>query len=555
MLRIGLMLDSYASSAWVGKIVADIQKSDFAHIALVVLNTPIERRPQSFRERLRAHWKLTAYSRYEQWDYQRNRYTPDAKAACDLSEPLREVPVIRVLPERKGFTDRIKDEDLAVIREANLDVLFRFGFRIVRGGILDAARYGVWSFHHDDNLEYRGGPPLFWEIYEQNPISGTILQRLTDSLDGGHVLYRSHSSTNLASLYLNRNPIYWKTAEFAMRRLRDLHERGWNYLEQLPTYNEPNTYNRGVYRTPATPKMGVYMGRRLARSLRSRAGALSGARTPQWFLAVRRRSPQHRFDDATGYRIIRPPSDRFYADPFLFERDGKTFLFFEDLRFAEGRALISCAELDADGNLGEIVEVLRRPYHLSYPFLFEHAGHIYMIPETKQNRTVELYRAEEFPHRWTLDSVMLKDIFAVDATLHVDQGKLWLFVGLSNGRYSNSDEMAIFYADSLTGPWTPHRNNPVVSDVRRARPAGALFRQEGRLIRPSQDCGKAYGYALNFNEVLVLNENDYQERLIGRIEPTWVKGNLGTHTYTATDRFEIIDGNFPARARMAPSND
>jgi hypothetical protein len=549
MLRIGLMLDSYAVSAWVAKIVEDIQASDFARISLVVLNTPIPLSPLPFTKRVKAHWKLTTYARYEQWDYAQNRSSNDSKATCDLSETLREVPVVTVDPLRKGFTDRIKDEDLATIRAAHLGVLFRFGFRIIRGGILEAAQYGVWSFHHDDNLEYRGGPPLFWEIYERNPISGTILQQLTDSLDGGRVLYRSHSSTNLSSLYLNRNPIYWKTAEFALRRLRDLHERGFHYLETLPTYNEPNTYDRGIYRIPNAAKMGTFLVHRARRSLRGRVSSLLGGNTPQWFLAIRKRSDQHRFDDPTGYRIVRPPRDRFYADPFLFKYKGKNILFFEDFRYPGGRAHISCAELDAEGNLGEIREVLHCPYHLSYPFVFEHQGEIYMIPETKQNRTVELYRAEEFPVRWKLESVLLSDTYAVDATIHMQNGKLWMFAGLSNGRYSNSDELAIFYADKLTGTWIPHRNNPVISDVRRARPAGALFYQEGKLIRPSQDCGKAYGYALNFSEVLVLNEQQFEEHPIGRIEPTWARKNLGTHTFSRTDDFEVIDGNFATKVR------
>lgn len=547
MLRIGLMLDSYLVSAWIAKIVDDIQSSDFAEVALVVLNTPVSTARPPLKGRIKAHWKLTAYARYEHWDYLRNRSENDSRASVDLTERLRDVPALKTEPIRKGFTDRFNDEDVATIRDANLDVLFRFGFRIVRGDVLDTARCGMWSFHHDDNLEYRGGPPLFWEIYERNPVSGTILQRLTDSLDGGHVLYRGHSSTNLSSLYLNRNPIYWKTAEFALRRLRNLHEYGCDYLQSLPTYNEPNTYDRGIYRTPHAAQMAAFMARRARRSLQGRwNGAFRGV-TPQWFVAVRKRSIQHGFDDPASYRIIHPPKDRFYADPCLFSYQGRTFLFFEDYRYGEQRALISCAELDAEGNLGEIVEVLRCPYHLSYPFVFEHEGEIYMIPESKQNRTVELYRAEEFPHRWTLERVLLDQVYAVDATIHEQDGKLWMFAGISNGRYSNCDELGIFYADRLTGPWAAHRGNPVISDVRRARPAGRLFYEGGKLIRPSQDCAKAYGYALNFSEVVTLNERDYEERVISRIEPGWAKGNLGTHTYTRSDGFEVIDGNFATK--------
>jgi hypothetical protein len=77
-------------------------------------------------------------------------------------------------------------------------------------------------------------------------------------------------------------------------------------------------------------------------------------------------------------------------------------------------------------------------------------------------------------------------------------------------------------------------------------PAGALFYDGDRLIRPSQDCAKAYGYALVFSEVLSLTDTEYQERPIARLDPGWVRGNLGTHTYTRTEQFEAIDGNFPA---------
>jgi hypothetical protein len=553
MLRIGIMLDSYVSSAWVAKIVKDIQASGFAHIELVVLNTPPPQQRPPLGKRLRNHWKLTLFHRYEQWDYKRNKAASDAKAATDLSPLLSDVPSITVHPIRKGFTDRIPDDELDFIRGHNLDVLFRFGFRIIRGGILGAARYGVWSFHHDDNLAYRGGPPLFWELYEQNPVSGTILQILTDSLDGGHVIYRGHSSTDLTSLYRSRNPIYWKTAEYALRRLRDLDTRGIEYIKSLPTYREQQPYTRGIYRTPDALQMAIFLARRFFRSFRARISSRLHGSHPQWFLAIRRRTTAHCFHDASGYQLMLPPKDRFYADPFLFERDGKTYLFFEDLRYSEGRALISYCELSPEGNPGPPVEVLRRPYHLSYPFLFEENGEIYMIPETKENRTVELYRATSFPTEWTLEAVLLDNIHAVDATIHKSDGRYWMFAGISNGSFSNCDELGIFFSDALAGPWTPHPANPVVSDVRRSRPAGALFRdKEGRLIRPSQDCAKAYGFAIVFSEVLTLTEAEYEERPIARLHPDWVTGNQGTHTYTRTGQFEVIDGNFAAKIPDAP---
>jgi len=285
----------------------------------------------------------------------------------------------------------------------------------------------------------------------------------------------------------------------------------------------------------------------LQRKMKAKIASLRYGSTPQWFLAIRGRSVAHGFDDPANYKPMLPPKDRFYADPFLIEREGKTHLFLEDFRYSEERAVISYCELGLDGFPSTPVEVLRRPYHLSYPFLFENDRQMYMIPETKENRTVELYRATNFPNEWTLEAVLLNNIYAVDATIKKINDKFWMFAGISNGRYSNCDELGLFFADALTGPWTPHPLNPVVSDVRRARPAGALFNEGERLIRPSQDCARAYGYALVFSEVVTLNENEYEERVIARLDPDWARGNLGTHTYTRTDRFEVIDGNFPAK--------
>ena len=106
-------------------------------------------------------------------------------------------------------------------------MLIRLGFRILRGGILTAAPHGVWSYHHEgDNDRYRGGPPGFWEVMEGTPVAGTILQRLTEALDGGHALYRSWGATNLFSVSRGRVEACWKGSEFLVRALRMLRDRG-----------------------------------------------------------------------------------------------------------------------------------------------------------------------------------------------------------------------------------------------------------------------------------------------------------------------------------------
>ena len=543
-LRIGIMVNSLTVTRWVAKIVADIQESSFAEVVLVVRNSSPQAAPKKpWRQRLKTYWTHSLFERYRRWDRQRHRAELDPFEEADLTGLLKNVSILSVQPIAKGFVDRFAPEDIAQIREANLDVLFRFGFRIIRGEILSGAKHGVWSFHHADNREYRGAPPGFWEMYEGNPVTGSILQVLTESLDGGRVIYRSHSATDFRSLYLTLNPLYWKTSEFAIRRLRDLYRHGWGYIQSLEVFNEADNYKKGIYRTPPTPVMLRFLARLALRKIYGRCRSLLFGERTQWFIAFRTRTDKRSaLTDRTGFCVVPMLRDRFYADPFLLKRDGKTYLFFEDFEFQKDRAAISYLEIDNQGRLSAPQRVLDNGYHMSYPYLFEKQGTVYMIPETRARKTIELYRATEFPRNWELVKIIAHDVLAVDSTVFEHSGKFWLFANIAVPGGSTFDELHLFYSDSLEGEWTPHPKNPIVSDVRRARPAGALFFEGGKLLRPGQDCSLRYGYALTFNEVEVLSESDYQEKPYNRIEPDWCPGSICTHTYNRTEEFEVLDG-------------
>jgi len=548
-LRIGIMIDSPQVSRWVAKILTDIQKSEIAEVMLVIINDAPRQQPKrSLRERLRMYWIHGLYNRYTNWDYRSRRATLDAFETVDISDLVRTATTIRVKPTQKGFVDRFADGDVTRIQEAQLDVLFRFGFRIIRGEILKCARYGVWSFHHGDSREYRGAPPGFWEMYERSPVTGTMLQILTDELDGGRVIYRSSSATNFESLYLNRNTTYWKTAEFALRRLRDLHRYGWEYIRALPVYNESNHYTKAIYKTPRAPVMIRFLARQALSWIKNKSRAAFVATRTQWFIAIRKREGSRTvLNDTCDFRILKTPKGHFYADPFLFKRGDRNYMFFENFKFTAGKAVISFVELDAAGNCSEPEVALERDYHLSYPFVFEWRGQVYMLPETKARGSIELYRAGTFPRQWTLEKVIVENVRAVDPTLLEHHGKFWLFANIAAEGGDTMDELHLFYAESPLGPWTPHPQNPVVSDVRRARPAGSLFLHNGQLVRPAQDCSLRYGYAMVFNRVEALSETEYREVPFHRIGPEWQRKNLCTHTYNRSDDYEVLDGMFSAK--------
>jgi hypothetical protein len=233
----------------------------------------------------------------------------------------------------------------------------------------------------------------------------------------------------------------------------------------------------------------------------------------------------------------------FHADPFLWRgKNGEYHLFFESLPYSTKRGVISHLALDPSTQSWQETPsvVLDRAYHLSYPFLFEHEGEVFMIPETCGNRTIEMYRASAFPTDWVLHKVIMRDLVAADTTLYHDGHTWWMFTSVTEEEGSNWDELSIFYADNPFGEWTAHPMNPVVSDCRLARMAGNLFKDaQKRLIRPAQNCEREYGAALTFREITELTTTTYCERTVSIRNPP--RGHQGLHTWNAVDAITVID--------------
>jgi len=265
-----------------------------------------------------------------------------------------------------------------------------------------------------------------------------------------------------------------------------------------------------------------------------------------WFILLRKTETllpeEHWTPDPGQWRQFLPPADRFYADPFLFSFEGRTYLFFEDFRWKTGRGHIAVTQLDPAGRPGPITPALAQPYHLSYPFVFWWQGEVYLLPESRQNRTVELYRAVRFPDEWERAQVLFEDLSALDPTLCEYDGKWWLFMNIARTGGDGHEELHLFFAPSPLGPWQAHPLNPIVSDVRRARPAGRIFMRGDRIFRPGQDCSVRYGGALRIHEITALSKTEYREQEVACLLPEQLGLDLGVHTYNAEPPFEVLDG-------------
>jgi hypothetical protein len=193
-------------------------------------------------------------------------------------------------------------------------------------------------------------------------------------------------------------------------------------------------------------------------------------------------------------------------------------------------------------NVSSSQVVLEKPYHLSYPFLFDYQGQLYMVPESNENNTIDLYKCVEFPSQWEFVKTLISNTKAVDATLVEKDGIWWLFANIINKNGSSWDTLHLYMADHpLSDRWTPHPKNPIVKDIHTARPAGRFLSHGGWPLRPSQDCSVRYGYATNFNRVTILSKTNYEEVRTIIFKPPH-KGNiLAVHTWNEKQGLIFID--------------
>ena len=398
-------------------------------------------------------------------------------------------------------------------------------------------RCGAWTLTHDSAEWLSEGPTYTTQVHAHFEDGRRAL------------LYTSYGAIDPASPSRTRHQALWKAQGAVANLLETVRRRGLAYAESRAGHAAPASpdgsltrlSNRAVADRAARSALGVAW--RLARGAVGRE---------EWFVATRPRAAEGPGPgSANGFTPVAWASSSAMADPFVVEDGDVTYVFFEDEGSATKRAKISYVCLGPDGRSATAPQTaLERPYHLSYPFVFRHEGDVFMIPESSENRTVELYRADPLPSSWNLERVLLQDVRALDATLHAGDDRLWLFVSVAEAGASPNDELHLYSSTTLAGPWEPHPANPVVSDVRSARPAGRIFRHGDDLIRPSQDCSRRYGYALVFNRIDVLTDDEYVETPVERLEPNWFPGVFATHTYTFGTNVEAIDGKRLVRRRL-----
>lgn len=233
-----------------------------------------------------------------------------------------------------------------------------------------------------------------------------------------------------------------------------------------------------------------------------------------------------------------PPPERgkYFADPFLVARNGKAYVFCEEFDYRIGKGKIVSFDLTETPPRPEVA--LDLPIHVSYPYMLEHEGIIYCVPETSRAREIGLYRARNFPYDWRKVATLVSNFPGVDSTVFRFEGRWWLACSHSH----RWETLFLWHSGDLTGPWIPHEANPVKADIHSSRPAGTPFMHNGWMYRPAQDCSSTYGGRIIINRVLVLTPTLFREKEVRTIEPQKEPYPKGMHTISSASGVTAVDG-------------
>lgn len=543
--RIGIIIDSTNVSKQLSDLILLSKNSNTYEITALVINS-VERNNSNLAMQIISYIKKRGFNKFINNVFFKAVFKVESNVVnclCKFSNVYRKIKLneecfdtIVVKPQisESGLVYRYDAEDVKRIKELHLDLLIRGGSGILRGSILDACPNGVISFHHADNEVNRGGPPGFWEVFERNPRTGFIIQRLKSELDGGDVLYRGFISTswfyslNLATLYEVATPFFHHVLEDITSenpKLTVLEKRPYSY----PLYTTPTIQQTLIYLLKTFHILGSKLGRKVQ------------GKSFRWGVAYQF---SEKWNDITLWRSqkIINPKNRYLADPFVIKKNGSHFCFVEDLDYNSNKGSISAYKITPT-SCDSLGVVLEEDVHLSFPFIFEYETEIFMCPEIHQKREIRVYKCIDFPMKWEFHKTLMRDVSAADTIIFQRDESWWLFTNIDKSCVGDHGcQLHIFSANNpLSEEWVAHEKNPVIFDPLVAR-NGGLIVSENEVYRIFQRQGfDMYGEACGIARITDLTLTNYVEEIHSLIEPRFFTGIKGTHTYNFQSDLMVID--------------
>lgn len=234
--------------------------------------------------------------------------------------------------------------------------------------------------------------------------------------------------------------------------------------------------------------------------------------------------------------------DYWYADPLVYEKDGKEVIFLERVNRKTGLGCIACADI-SNGQWSVPVSIIEEPFHMSFPMCFNWKEDLYMIPETEMSECINLYRCIQFPYKWEKVGEYLQGMRLVDSIILNKNDKKVTFLA---SEYKPEDD---FYTRFHCYEMNKNDGTITFCDLGRVsenyslnfRTAGPMIEGKTRLLPLQRSTSGIYGFSVQFNCYNGIIPGVLQKELLPKDITIKGKRLIGVHTYSISSNFEVID--------------
>lgn len=429
--------------------------------------------------------------------------------------------VKRFSAENKGNWQSIP-KDVSIWLESHPpDVVLKFGMNLLSDPHDLPSKFGVLSFHHGNPDKFRGRPAGFYEILTNEQEIGVIVQRLTNSLDGGDIV-----SSGAFKIYRHS---YKRSLENAYGGGRYLLLKALSNLDQSQT----SELLGKIYTLPSNVQVVVFCFKILTSKAKRAIEALLFRK--KWSISTTNQSISDVMESSdllSDSNVLHTPKNLlFAADPFLLS-DGSIICEVVEKGSKVGNLAV------ARNGVYEFIDsqALESSKHISFPFVTNINQSQFLLPEMAsygQQHLFELDGGNRIIRSVPL--LGLENETLIDPVITHRDGTYWLFAGRLG---SDLDCLFLWSSKSINEPFIEHNLNPIVCSPKFARNAGALFDYKGHSFRPAQNCAGSYGDGISIMRIEVISHFAYVETLEKTIK---FDESFGPHTINFAEKTAVFD--------------
>ena len=425
------------------------------------------------------------------------------------------------------------ERDRTAVQSLNLDLIVDLSSSEIGGLIAETTRYGAIWLAFGADLAQLGEATGFSEVLNRQATTDFAVCHVSQGGGGRTVLTRGSTTTQT---YFLRNQTH--VIEVGAPRLVQAVERLLNNDCQPSRELEPQPCSPLPLRVSfeSLARYLAMQGRRIVRRLGRRLWRRRGS----WHVLVAR-EPWTEADLTLATELKAAPGT-WIADPFLFLWNDRTYCLVEEYVTHLKRGRIALFDL-TEGHGMRLGVVIEEEFHLSFPFVFKYEGTLFVCPESAEARQIRVYRCEGDHLKWSLSSILMEGVNAVDSILIPANGEWMLLTNIDeSGSGDYATGLWAFRAlNPLSDEWTPDPCNPVVTQSASIRNGGLVWDGEVTYRIGQVSNFDAYGSSIWIHRLAFSTEGKYVEQPHRLILPDFHADIEGTHHMSSVGATTVVD--------------